>query len=202
MAATARRLLDASTLCAIATVTADVSAHVNSAYFAWSRDFHIVWLSEPRARHSRNLRVNNSVAIAVYDSTQTWGTPDRGIQLFGSAREVGGENDNQAETLYAKRFPDFTETDLGAYGFYVFRARRLKLFDERALGAGTFVTARLTRDRRLAWERGSPHAPTSRSIRRTTASGPAPVALCGRSTGRIGRAERGEAVADSVAEVD
>jgi uncharacterized protein len=153
MAATARRLLDASTLCAIATVTADGSAHVNSAYFAWSRDFHIVWLSEPRARHSRNLRVNNSVAIAVYDSTQTWGMPDRGIQLFGSAREVGGENDNQAETLYAKRFPDFTETDLSAYGFYVFRARRLKLFDERALGAGTFVTARLTRDRRLAWER-------------------------------------------------
>jgi hypothetical protein len=48
MAATARRLLDASTLCAIATVTADGSAHVNSAYFAWSRDFHIVWLSEPR----------------------------------------------------------------------------------------------------------------------------------------------------------
>jgi hypothetical protein len=30
---------------------------------------------------------------------------------------------------------------------------RLKLFDERALGAGTFMTARLTRDRRLAWER-------------------------------------------------
>jgi len=153
IAATARRLLDASTLCAIATVTADGSAHINSAYFAWSRDFHIVWLSEPRARHSRNLRVNSSVASAVYDSTQTWGKPDRGIQLFGSAREVRGENDNQAETLYTERFPDFTETDLSAYGFYVCRPRRLKLFDERAFGAGTFVTARLTRDRRLAWQR-------------------------------------------------
>ena len=153
IAATARRLLDASTLCAIATITADGSAHVNSAYFAWSRDFDIVWLSEPRARHSRNLRANNSVAIAVYDSTQTWGESDRGIQLFGSARDVRGENGNQAETLYTKRFPDFTETDLTAYGFYVFRPRRLKLFDERALGAGTFVTARLTRDRRLAWQR-------------------------------------------------
>jgi hypothetical protein len=56
-----------------------------------------------------------------------------GIQLFGSARAVGGENDNQAETLYTKRFPDFTETDLSANGFCVFRPRRLKLFDERAL---------------------------------------------------------------------
>jgi uncharacterized protein YhbP (UPF0306 family) len=153
MAATARRLLDASTLCAIATVTADGRAHLNTAYFAWSRDFDIVWLSEPRARHSRNLHANKSVAIAVYDSTQTWGEPDRGIQLFGSAREARGEHRNQAETLYAKRFPDFTAADLSAYRFYVFRPRRLKLFDERALGAGTFVTARLTRDRRLAWER-------------------------------------------------
>jgi uncharacterized protein YhbP (UPF0306 family) len=153
LAATARRLLDASTLCAIATVTARGRAHLNTAYFAWSRDFDIVWLSEPLARHSRNLRANNSVAIAVYDSSQTWGKPDRGIQLFGSAREARGEDAEQAETRYTKRFPDFAEGDLSAYRFYVFRPRRLKLFDERALAAGTFVTARLTRDRRLAWER-------------------------------------------------
>jgi uncharacterized protein YhbP (UPF0306 family) len=153
IAATARRLLDASTLCAIATVTPNGSAYLNTAYFAWSRDFDIVWLSEPRARHSRNLHANTSVAIVVYDSTQTWGKPDRGIQLFGSAREFKGENANELETLYTKRFPNFTAADLSAYGFYVFRPRRLKLFDERALGAGTFVTARLTGDRRLAWER-------------------------------------------------
>jgi uncharacterized protein YhbP (UPF0306 family) len=153
IAATAEQLLDASTLCAIATVTAAGRAHINTAYFAWSRDFDIVWMSEPRAAHSRNLRANDSVAIAVYDSNQIWGKPDRGIQLFGSAREVRGENARQAKTLYAKRFPDFAEADLSAYRFYFFRPRRLKLFDERALGTGTFVTARVARDRRLAWER-------------------------------------------------
>jgi hypothetical protein len=58
-------------------------AHTNTAYFAWSRDFDIVWLSEPRATHSRNLGANDSAVIAVYDSSQTWGTPARGIQLFG-----------------------------------------------------------------------------------------------------------------------
>jgi hypothetical protein len=31
--------------------------------------------------------------------------------------------------------------------------RRLKLLDESKLGAGVFVTARLSRDRRLVWER-------------------------------------------------
>jgi uncharacterized protein YhbP (UPF0306 family) len=151
--AAAQKLLDASTLCTIATVTAAGRAHINTAYFAWSPAFDIVWMSEPRATHSRNLRGNDSVAIAVYDSSQTWGKPDRGIQLFGSARGVRGENAKQAETLYAKCFPDFAEADLSAYRFYFFRARRLKLFDERALGAGTFVTARIARDRQLVWER-------------------------------------------------
>jgi uncharacterized protein YhbP (UPF0306 family) len=153
IAATARELLDTSTLCAIATVNADGRAHVNTAYFGWSRDFDIVWLSEPRARHSRNLRANESVSIAVYDSTQTWGKTDRGIQLFGSAREVRGEDAKQVEALYAERFPDFAEAEFSAYRFYFFSPRRLKLFDERTLGTGTFVTARLARDRGLAWER-------------------------------------------------
>jgi uncharacterized protein YhbP (UPF0306 family) len=153
IAASARRLLDASTLCAIATVAADGRAHVNTAYFAWSCDFELAWLSEPRARHSRNLRANESTAIAIYDSTQTWGEPDRGIQLFGSTREARGVDADHAEMLYAKRFAEFAASDLSAYRFYLFRSRRLKLFDERTLGTGTFVTARVTSHRGLAWER-------------------------------------------------
>ena len=48
MAAAARQLLAASTLCAIATVTPSGRAYVNTAYFAWTRDYDIVWLSAPR----------------------------------------------------------------------------------------------------------------------------------------------------------
>jgi uncharacterized protein YhbP (UPF0306 family) len=146
MAATARRLLDASTLCAIATVGRG-RAHVNTAYFAWSPEFEVVWVSDPRAAHSRNLRANPSVAVAVYDSTQTWGTPDRGIQIFGEA----AEGDDQAEAVYAERF-GARVGKLTGYRFYVLRPRRLKLFDERELGGGVFVTARVARDG-LVWER-------------------------------------------------
>jgi uncharacterized protein YhbP (UPF0306 family) len=153
MSTTARRLLDASTLCAIATVGASGRPHVNTAYFAWSPEFEIVWMSEPNARHSLNIRANDSVAIAVYDSAQTWGKPDRGIQLFGSARLVDGVDAEAAEVLYAKRFSTYHAIDLTAYRFYLFRPRRLKLFYERELGAGTFVTARVAADRRLTWER-------------------------------------------------
>jgi uncharacterized protein YhbP (UPF0306 family) len=143
----AEELLDASTLCAISTVSPGGRAHVNTAYFAWAPDLRIVWLSEPRARHSRNLRANASAAVAVFDSSQTWGKPDRGIQLFGAAREGGGD----AEEVYARRFPAYE--GFKAYRVYELLPSRVKLFDERALGAATFVTARVGRDGGLTWER-------------------------------------------------
>lgn len=153
LAAEARSLLEASTLCAIATVTSGGQAHVNTAYFAWSDELQLVWLSEPHAKHSRNVRANGRASVAVYDSAQRWGDGDRGIQLFGTVRELEHSADGDAEALYAARFPKYRPDELSAYLFYVFQSHRLKMFDESELGAGVFVTARLARDRRLVWER-------------------------------------------------
>ncbi|TMM32951.1 MAG: hypothetical protein E6F93_07005 [Actinobacteria bacterium] len=160
MAKLARSLLDASTLCAIASFSGR-QAHVNTAYFAWADDFRLIWLSEPGAKHSRNVRDNGSVAIAVFDSHQTWGTSDRGVQLFGSARELKGKQAEAAERAYAKRFPDYRREDNSAYAFYSLRPRRLKLFDERTLGPGVFVTARVAADGELSWERTEVYRATS-----------------------------------------
>ena len=142
--AVAEELLEASTLCAISTVSLGERAYVNTAYFAWAPDLRIVWFSEPRARHSRNLRANPSAAVAVYDSGQTWGKPDRGIQLFGSARVT------EEDSVYADRFPDYQGSE--TYRAYELVPNRVKLFDERALGAATFVSARVARDGKLTWE--------------------------------------------------
>jgi uncharacterized protein YhbP (UPF0306 family) len=152
IAAVAQRLLEASQLCAVATVSSDGRAYVNTAYFAWSPEFELVWLSHPQARHSRNIAANGTVAIAVYDSTQSWGNPDRGIQLFGSAREVEGRAAAAAQAVYAARFDGYEPGSFATYRMYRFRPRRLKVFDERVLGSGVFVTARVAAGR-PAWER-------------------------------------------------
>ena len=149
----ARRLLNASTLCAISTVSADGCAHINTAYFAWTSSFDIVWLSSPEAHHSRNLRRRPCVAVAVYDSAQKWGGSDRGIQIFGSARELTGRSARDAERTYGRRFRSYAHDELSAYRFYHLRPARLKLFHERELGGATFATARVTRGGILKWER-------------------------------------------------
>lgn len=149
----ARALLDASPLCAIATVSVDGRAHVNTAYFAWSSRFELVWLSAPEAHHSRNLRWHPSTAIAVFDTDQTWGGRDRGIQLFGTGSEARGAAKRDAERLYARRFKQYESGSLEAYRFYRFRPREIKLFHEQLIGGGMFVTATVGRDGALHWQR-------------------------------------------------
>ena len=146
----ARSLLEASTLCAIATVSPNGRAHVNTAYFSVADDLVIVWLSAPQARHSRNIRASGSTAIAVFDPRQTWGEADRGIQLFGTARELAGRAAREAAAVYARRFR--ATRDLHAsYRYYRLRPSRLKLFDEPKLGGATFVSARVRRGGLLEW---------------------------------------------------
>ena len=150
--ATAFDLLEASTLFSLATVTPQGGAYVNTAYFARGPRFQLVWLSDPDARHSRNLSESASTAIAVYDSQQTWGRPDRGIQLFGAAHAAGEDEAAAAEDAYAARFPDFRAKNLWAYRFYVFQPERVKLFDEVGLGGGQFIVAAVDESGRLSWE--------------------------------------------------
>ena len=142
----ALRLMNASPLCSLATVSPGGRAHINHMYFAWSEGFEVFWISDPDSLHSRNLVRNRSAAVTVYSSNQVWGKPDRGIQLFGTA---GVTRSRGARDTYARRFPDF-DAEANELPFYRFRARRVKLFDERSLAAGTLVTARVT-PRGLAW---------------------------------------------------
>jgi uncharacterized protein YhbP (UPF0306 family) len=148
-----RRLLEASTLCSIATLSPGERPCVNTAYFARSPDVGLVWLSDPEARHSRNLESSASTAIAVYDANQVWGRPDRGIQLFGTARPVGARAARECAALYGRRFPGYAQTEPTDYHLYRFTPRRVKIFDEPALGAGVFVTATVSRNGLLTWER-------------------------------------------------
>jgi len=152
----ALRILRGNLLCSMATVTPRGRAHINTAYFCYSDDLELFFLSDPRSRHCRNLSTNRSMAVAIFSSSQSWEGADRGLQLFGTCGPARGKNAARARRLYARRFPAFAKWrarlepgDPGnAYRFYRFDARELKILDEAELGDAVFVTATLNKKRR------------------------------------------------------
>src|SRR2546425_13265773 len=99
----ARRLMNASPLCALATVSPGGRAHINHMYFAWSDRYEVIWISDPESLHSRNLTRNSSAAVTIYASNQVWGRPDRGIQLFGTAGVAAGQAAQEGRRGYRRR---------------------------------------------------------------------------------------------------
>jgi uncharacterized protein YhbP (UPF0306 family) len=155
------RILEDSPLCSIATVGPGNRPHINTAYFAYTRDLVFCFLSDPDSIHCRNLRANPSIGMTVFRSAQAWGTSNRGVQLFGRAREVRGAAARAAERVYARRFPKFgrwlrSQTAEGraladqvrSYRFYRFVPSRAKILDEGEFGGAVFLEVDLPRRRR------------------------------------------------------
>ncbi len=144
------RILRSNVLCSMSTVTRDHRAHINTAYFCCSPDLEFYFLSYPTSLHCRNLRTNPSMAMTVFSSGQTWGGPDRGLQLFGRCMEAQGPQAERAERLYARRFRLYRKyyPQLGSLRFYRFLPTRVKVFDEREFGTGVFVNTIVRREPR------------------------------------------------------
>jgi uncharacterized protein YhbP (UPF0306 family) len=147
------RILDENVLCSIATVDAQRRAHINTAHFCHAADLVLYFLSHPSAQHCRNLQINASAAVTVFASNQKWGQPGRGVQLFGTCGPAAGRHLLEAERLYARRYPAYRRWRIrasvhpgGEYRFYRFRATRVKLMDEAAIGDGVFASAAVRRD--------------------------------------------------------
>lgn len=154
------RILRENALCSMSTVATGNRAHINTAYFCYSRALELFFLSDPGSLHSRSLAKNPSMAMTIFRSAQSWGRPDRGAQLFGTCREAKGPHARNAERLYGERFPPYARTlegrtsearrqaeQLRSYRFYRFVPTRVKILDERVFGGGVFVVASVPRRR-------------------------------------------------------
>src|SRR6058998_2457490 len=98
------RILRENVLCSMSTVAPGNRPHVNTAYFAYTPELVLYFLSDPSSRHCRNLKRNPSLAMTIFRSAQEWGGQDRGLQLFGICRQTRGGGAREAERCYAARF--------------------------------------------------------------------------------------------------
>ncbi|HEV8338876.1 MAG TPA: hypothetical protein VGR25_04375 [bacterium] len=153
-----RRILRGNVLCSISTIAPGNRAHINTAFFALSKDLELFFLSHPRSLHCRNLATNPSMAVTVFSSDQDWTEPSLGLQFFGRCHLAERRHAEAAEWVYGQRFLPYrawkktlAETSPGRrYRFYRFVVSTLKIHDEREFGGGVWVVATISR-RRNRW---------------------------------------------------
>jgi uncharacterized protein YhbP (UPF0306 family) len=146
-------ILDRTPLCSLATIAPNRTAHSCHVYFAPSPELHLYFLSDPNSGHCRHVKANPTMAVSVYDSTQTWGGSDRGIALWGTCRETRAKGSQRAEDTYGQRFTAYRKWRLGLrpddeatiWRFYRFVPTRVKVFDETRFGPAVFVEASVKR---------------------------------------------------------
>ena len=81
-AETARAIVDAGSYMTLATADADGLPWASPVWFAPAEYREFFWVSDPEARHSRNLAVRPQLAIVIFDSTVT---PGDGQAVYMSA---------------------------------------------------------------------------------------------------------------------
>jgi len=152
------RVLRENVLCSMSTVGPGHRPHINTAYFCYTPDLELYFLSVSSSRHCRNLERDTSVAMTIFRSAQEWGGQDRGLQLFGTCRRTRGRGAREAERHYAARFSPYAKWMNGlspaerghaallrSYAFYRFLPRGIKILDKREFGGAIFVTAAVVR---------------------------------------------------------
>ena len=148
-----QRILQASTLCSLSTVEPKGTAYINTAFFSYTSELELYFLSNPSTQHSQNLNRSGSAAMAVFTTQQGWGSGElAGLQLFG--RCALAEDVERAQRSYADRFEayslfwkgmDPSEQKAFPGRFYVFLPEKVKVFDEAEFGEDVYVVASVFR---------------------------------------------------------
>jgi len=79
----ARAIIDDGVFMTLATADADGVPWASPVWFAADGYSELVWVSDPKARHSRNIAVRPEIAIVIFDSRQT---PGDGLAVYMEAR--------------------------------------------------------------------------------------------------------------------
>lgn len=146
-------VLDGTTLGAWATVTSGGEAHVNTAYYSYSEDLVLHFMSHPNSLHCLNVNANSSMAVAIFASEQKWTDPGRGLQLFGQCNQLRGEDAATAERAYGQRFRTYADWKGSLkpgdaaldYRFYRFVPHTVKVLDEAEFGDAVWVEVQIAR---------------------------------------------------------
>ena len=102
LAARGRAIVDANLYMVLSTANAAGLPWASPVYYAPSAYRDFLWVSEPDARHSRNLAERGDLGIVIFDSTAPIDT-GQGVYMSATARELTGDERVEALEVYSRR---------------------------------------------------------------------------------------------------
>ena len=155
LVAAVTRILSENPLCSMATRSEAGVLDINAAFYSFSAELELYFLSNPASAHCRNLVHVGQLAVTVFDSHQEWGLPHAGLQLQGRGGPVPPEHGERARASYAARFPRYFDfvlrageapeavTGFASLRFYRFLPTRVKILDEQEFGEEVYISANI-----------------------------------------------------------
>jgi uncharacterized protein YhbP (UPF0306 family) len=153
------RILTGNTLCAMATRSEAGVVDINTAFFSFTDDLTLYFLSNPASAHCRNLAHVGQAAVTVFDTHQEWGQPHSGLQLYGTAAPAPAEDVERARVSYATRFTQYFDwvmrageapeetTGFPALQLFGFVPVRIRVLDEQEFGDEVGIMTEVRRSR-------------------------------------------------------
>lgn len=143
-------ILESNKLLSMATTKNKTESYINTAFFSYNDQLDFFILTDPKSQHSQNLNKNNSIALSIFDSRQSWAGDLKGLQLMGTAKQASSTEGAEGLTLYMKRFAalkDFVEhpediirgKSVLNSRIYIIKTHWLKIFDSKRFGDDVFI---------------------------------------------------------------
>jgi len=146
-------LLDDCTEFALATTNGD-KAHISIAHFAYNRVLDLYILTPPYSQHIKNLDINPSVALAIWDAKKRFGEEKREIIAFGACERVQKLDMANALRQYSQRFRGLLEIVKHPMDFakgatdsrlFVVKVSEIRLLDEQRFGKEKYIYLKIKR---------------------------------------------------------
>lgn len=102
LAAMARQVIDASQYLVLATADQHGVPWASPVWYAHAGYCEFLWVSDPRARHSRNIETRPQVSIVIFDSSVQPGAA-QAVYISGAAELAAGSELRRGIEIYARR---------------------------------------------------------------------------------------------------
>ncbi len=106
-----KQFLTEHTTLTLSTLAEDGRPQAAPLFYAEMDDLSLVFISEQRVRHSRNVARDERVAAAIYAGGQQWQSI-RGVQLEGTCAALSGAAAEAARRAYVAKYPFILEDKL------------------------------------------------------------------------------------------